>query len=116
MCAVHDYRIHAHQGIGANPAAVQNRAVAHMTMALYHRIAAREAVHHAGVLQVGTLLQDDAAKVATQRRQGADVTLRADDYIADQHGRRVYVRRWVDHRGQAVQPIARHVTPLKMIQ
>ncbi|MNE60374.1 hypothetical protein D3C80_1555160 [compost metagenome] len=56
VCAVHDHRIHAHQGIGAYPAAVQNRAVAHMAMALYHRIAAREAVHHAGVLQVGTLL------------------------------------------------------------
>ena len=44
----------------------EHRAVADMAVLLDHRVGAGEAVHHAGVLQVGAFLQHQPSEVAAQ--------------------------------------------------
>ena len=52
-------------------------------------IGAWKAVHDAGVLHVGAVLEDDAAEVSAKTRGRADIAVFADDDVADQHRRRM---------------------------
>ena len=61
-----------------------------------------EAVHDARVLNVRAVLEDDASEVAAQARGGTDITVFADDHVADQHGARMDEARWCDDRRDAV--------------
>jgi hypothetical protein len=73
-----------------------------------HRVATRKTMHYTGVLQVGALLQHDAAEITPERCQGAYVATWADDDVANQYCAWVHVGGGVNHRRQAVQSIARH--------
>ncbi|MNH26959.1 hypothetical protein D3C79_870460 [compost metagenome] len=87
---------------------MQHCAVADVAVAPDHRVTLREAVHHAGVLNIGALFQDDAPEVAAQAGQRADIAAGSDDHIADQHRTGVHIGAGVDDRGQAVEAVARH--------
>ena len=86
-------------------AAVQHRAVAHRRLRADHRVLAREAVQHAGVLDVGAFLHHDAPEVAAQAGAGPDVGARAHDHVADQHGALVHERGRMDHGDDPVDGI-----------
>ncbi|MNI84573.1 hypothetical protein D3C73_1414890 [compost metagenome] len=87
---------------------MQHRAVADVAVALHHRVAVGETVHHTGVLQVGALLQHDPPEVPAQAGQRTDITMRANDHVADQYGRRVHISARVNHRSQAIKAVAGH--------
>jgi len=87
---------------------MQHRTVANVAVALDHRVATGEAMHYAGVLQVGALLQDDASEITAQRGQRPYITVRADDDVTDQHGAWVNIGRRIDDGGQAVESVAGH--------
>jgi hypothetical protein len=103
--AVHDRCIHAHQRIPADPAAMQDGAMADMAVFFDHRIGAGKAMHDAAILDVGAALQDQSAEIAAQRSARPDITAGADDDVADQHGRGVDEGLRMNHRNDAVDGI-----------
>ncbi|MNS99754.1 hypothetical protein D3C72_1341660 [compost metagenome] len=109
---VHHHRVHAHQRVAPHDAAVQDRAVADVAVDLHHRVVVGKAVDAAVVLHVGAFLQDDAAEVSAQAGAGADITVGADDHVADQHGCGMHVGARVDDRNHAVDGIAGHSVSL----
>ena len=64
MGLIHHHRIHTDHRILADDAAVQDGAMADVAIPLDHRVHARKGVHHTGVLDVRSLLEDNPAKVA----------------------------------------------------
>ncbi|MNN39024.1 hypothetical protein D3C81_1530470 [compost metagenome] len=108
MRVVHHHRVHADHGVLADLAAVQHRAVADVTISGDAGDAGGEAVDHAGVLQVGAFLEDDASEVAAQAGQRADVAAGADDHVADQHRGGMHVGVGVNHRGDPGVTVAGH--------
>ncbi len=94
---------------------MQHGAMADMAVRLDHRVAAGKTVHDTSVLQVGALFQDQAAEVAAQRCQWADVAARADDHVADQHRTGMHIGAGVNDRRDAVDFIYfDHLLPLPM--
>ena len=85
---VHHHGVHPDQGVAADTAAVQHGTVADVSVDLDHRVGARETVHHAGVLQVRTILQHEPAEVAAQARRRTHIAAGADQDVADQDGGR----------------------------
>ena len=83
--AVHNDGVHPHQRVFTNDAAMQDGAVADMAVPLHHHIHAREGVGGAAFLNVGPLSDQDAAKIAAQAGQRADIAAGADLHVADQH-------------------------------
>ena len=83
-------------------AAVQHGAVADVAVFLDDGIGAGEAVHDAGVLQVGAAFEDEPAEVAAQAGAGADIAARPDDDVADQHGAGVHEGGGIDDGDDAV--------------
>ena len=83
---VHNHRVHADQCVAPNATAVQNGAVADMGIFLNDAVFSREAVHHAGVLQVAAPVHLHPTKVSAQNRAGANVAIGADNHIANQNG------------------------------
>ncbi|MNP32788.1 hypothetical protein D3C76_1259910 [compost metagenome] len=73
-------------------------------------------MHDAGVLQVGALFQDDTAEITAQGSQWPYVATRAHDHVTDQHGTGVDIGSRVDHWGQAIEAVARHVVYPEMIR
>ncbi|MOA17685.1 hypothetical protein D3C78_1379490 [compost metagenome] len=73
-----------------------------------HGVLLRKAVHHAVVLNIGTVADYQAAKVAAQAGIGADIHLFADDHIANQYRRRVHIAAGVYHWRQAINLIHGH--------
>lgn len=106
---VHDYSVHAHQGIAANTAAVQNSAMADVTIFLDHAILVGEAVHHTGVLNVAALAQNDAAEVASQHSMGADVAVFANNHIADQNSSGVDIGCFMNNGNQVFNGVVGHM-------
>ena len=66
-----------------NPAAMQDGAMANVTIDLNHGFAIRKPVHHAAILNIGPFFDHNPTKVATQACQGSDITTRADDHVTD---------------------------------
>ncbi|MNV49220.1 hypothetical protein D3C71_1411680 [compost metagenome] len=87
---------------------MQHRTVADVAIALDHGVAVGETVHHAGVLQVGALLQHDPPEIPAQAGQRPDVAMRPDDHVTDQHGGRMHISSRVDYRGQTIEAVAGH--------
>ncbi|MNM42230.1 hypothetical protein D3C81_530620 [compost metagenome] len=115
MGAIHHHGVHADQSVFAHATAVQHGAMADVPVTFHYGVAPRKTMHHAGVLQVGALLQHDAAEIAPERCQWADVAAGADDDVADQDCTGVHVGCRVNHGRQAVQSIARHGNTPEMI-
>ena len=59
-------------------------------------------MHDAGVLEVGTGAQFEAAEIAAQGRGGADIAAGSDDHVADQDRGGVDEGSGVDDRDDAV--------------
>ncbi|MOA26595.1 hypothetical protein D3C78_1474010 [compost metagenome] len=87
---------------------MQHSAVADVAVAFDHGVAVGETVHHAGVLQVGALLQHDPPEISTQAGQRTDIAMGADDHVTDQYGGRVHISARVNHRSQAIKAVAGH--------
>jgi hypothetical protein len=71
---------------------MQYRTMTYMTVTLNNAVFTRKGMHHAGILNIGTSFHDNAAKIASQRSIGADITPCPNNDIADQYGRFMYVR------------------------
>lgn len=82
---VHDDGIHADKGISADTAAMQNGPMANMPVFLNDAVFIGKAVHDTGVLQVAASFHHHPAKVSAQHRARADITVSADDDIANQY-------------------------------
>jgi hypothetical protein len=76
--------------------------MADMAIFLNDRIGARKAVHDAGILQVGSGFQNQAAKIAAQAGTGANIAVRADYHIADQYGTGVNIGAGINDWNDAV--------------
>ena len=63
--------------------------MADMTIRLDRAVLAGKTVHYAVVLNITALMQVDTTEVAAQYGIWANITLWADDHVADQHCRRV---------------------------
>ena len=59
-------------------------------------------MHDTGILDIGPPLQNQPAKVPAQAGTGADITVRANDHVADQHSAWVNVGTGIHHRNNAV--------------
>ena len=75
---------------------------------LEHRVGTGERVDHARVLHVRPLPHYDAAEVAAQARERADVAAGSDDHVADQARGLVHERGRIDHGHDAVERVAGH--------
>ena len=71
---------------------MQNRAMTNVTIALDNTILTRERVHDTGILHIGTLRHDNAAKIAPERCVGTDIAVRSNDDIANQNRGFMYKR------------------------
>jgi hypothetical protein len=63
---------------------MQHRPVADVAVLLDHRVGARKAVHHAGVLHVHARSRISRPKSPRRLAQGP-IAVGADDHVADQH-------------------------------
>ena len=100
--AVHQDRVHADERVAADRGAVQHGTVADVAVLRDRAVLAGEGMQRAAVLDVAAGTEHDAAEVAAQRGQGADIGTRPDDHVADQDGGRVDEGRGIDHRDQPV--------------
>ena len=98
---VHDDGVHADERVAADAAAVQDGAVPYVAVGFDDRVAAGEAVHDAGVLEIAAGLENEAAEIAAQNGLSADVAAWADDDIADEDGGGVHEGGGVDDRDDA---------------
>ena len=83
--AVHNHGVHPHQRVFTYEAAMQDGAVTDMAVPLHHYIHAGEGMGGAAFLNIGPLADQDAAKIAAQAGQRADIAAGADPHVADQH-------------------------------
>jgi hypothetical protein len=87
---------------------MQHRAVPDVPVFFDDGVGAREAVHHAAVLDVAAALHDDAAEVAAQARARRHVAARPDDHVTDQRRRRMHEGGRVDDRHDSIDLVAGH--------
>ncbi len=106
--AVHHHRVHAHQRIAADHTAVKDRAVANMPVLFHYRVLLRETVHDAVILNVRPVFHHDTAEITAQAGIGADINAFAQNHVANQHRRWVYIALVRHHRRQTVNLINWH--------
>src|SRR5262245_7148589 len=87
---------------------MQHGAMADVSVLLHDRVARGKAVHHARVLQIRALLQNDSPEVAAQARGRSDVAARPNDDVADEDCSRVNVCGRIDHWHETVDFVAGH--------
>jgi hypothetical protein len=68
---------------------MQDRAVTDMTILFHDGVLLRKTVHDAVVLNIGTVADNQPAKVTTKAGVWADIHVFTDDHIANQHRGRV---------------------------
>ena len=76
--------------------------VADMAVHLDDGIGSGKPVHDTGVLEIASLLQDEPAKIAPQRRTGPHIGTGPDNHIADQHRAGMHVGAGMNDRNDAV--------------
>ncbi len=81
---------------------MQDRTVANVAVFFDDGIGTGEAVHHAGILKIGSGFEDQAAKVTAQAGAGADIAAGANDHITDQNRAGMHIRRGINHGNNAV--------------
>ncbi|MNP60102.1 hypothetical protein D3C76_1551520 [compost metagenome] len=79
-----------------------------MSVLFNDRILFREAVHHAIILNIRTVFYDDATKITAQAGVWPDVHPFAEDHVANQHCRRMYVAFIGNDWRQSIYLIYRH--------
>src|ERR1019366_9614303 len=65
-CSIRDHSIHANQRVLADAAAVEDRAMADVTIRFHDGVCARKTMYHAGVLQIASLFEYQASEISTQ--------------------------------------------------
>ena len=106
MRAIHHYGIHAHQSILSDVRSMQHGTMSYVPVDFDDRIAVRETVNHASVLNICAVSQRYASEIAAQAGGRPDITARSDDHVADQYGRGMHISRRIDNWDEIFNRIA----------